>query len=263
MASEKIFYSSGNDPDVDLWLNQLSIQPTQTFITNLNVFVNTLKSTGIWGELDRLWLFATEQEQHASISLVNPTSTPLSIGVQPTWTANVGYSGNGTSTYLNTNYTATINANKWTLNSASLGIYSRSNMPAATKLSMGAEDAASSGKYMGIALRWTGNSPLFRLNTSNILIGSVTDTRGFFAVQRTSSTAVEIFRNGISLATGSVIVTGLCDTQVAILSQRTGGGASNFDDKQISLAYIGSGNINQTAFYNAIQDFATLRGFNV
>jgi len=71
----------GNDYDVDQWLAQMTGgtpgRPSEMFIDSLNTFVATLKLNGIWTELDRLWIFATEQEQHAKVSLVNPTSTQI------------------------------------------------------------------------------------------------------------------------------------------------------------------------------------------
>ncbi len=262
MATEKIFYSSGNDPDVDLWLAQItggtSAMPSLGYINNLNSFVNTLKSTGIWLELDRLWILASEQEQHAQISLVNPSSTRISIGVQPTFTANIGYSGNGSNQYLNTNYTPSINAVKASLNSINNFYYCRTNSSGNT------HEFSVAGSLSSLSLNTTGAGNFNNQNnaTTSLAIAN-TISYGLISALRTSSTNVASYINGNSIVSGSIASVALPDFPFFICARNISGGANNFSSRQISMCGVGSGNINQLTFYNAIQNFAISRGFNV
>src|ERR1700722_4642317 len=108
-------------PETEAWLRQ-AIQyggkPSWYYIKSIDNFIRQLIFDGNWSLFDRLWLFATEQRQHATISLVNPKgiSAPWPTNIMEVnpqfllWNPLTGYrnggSGNGISTnsYLNTNY---------------------------------------------------------------------------------------------------------------------------------------------------------------
>src|SRR6185312_965945 len=96
-----------------VWRNQLSNpKPSTTYLQRIDTLIRNLKEAGIWSQLDRFWVFATEQQSHAKISLVNPNgiNAPWPSGIiennSPTWTRLKGYTGNGTNMYLNTQYIA-------------------------------------------------------------------------------------------------------------------------------------------------------------
>lgn len=84
--------------------------------------ISELKVAGIFSKLDRFWIFATEQQQHARVSLVNSSSTQISEVLSPVWVRNQGYDGDG-SGYLNTKYIPNTQREKMSLNDASYGVY--------------------------------------------------------------------------------------------------------------------------------------------
>src|SRR5579885_3571333 len=63
-----------------LWLNQLTTKPSAWYIMNVDRLIYQLKACNIWYQLDRFWVFATEQQQHARVSLINP----IANGTWPT-----------------------------------------------------------------------------------------------------------------------------------------------------------------------------------
>src|SRR5689334_9572138 len=64
-----------------------------------------LKSDGLFSKLDRMWLYAGENEPSALTDII---ATSLSQKVNsPTFTADRGYTGDGSSGYINSNYNPT------------------------------------------------------------------------------------------------------------------------------------------------------------
>lgn len=70
-----------------------------------NQLVVDLKDAGIWSKLDLLYVFATDGDRDfAAINWKNPNNHEIIEVNSPTFTTNKGFSGNGSSAYLNTNF---------------------------------------------------------------------------------------------------------------------------------------------------------------
>src|SRR3954468_19731662 len=55
------------------WVKQLSSpKPSPEYLVAIDTLIMSLKMAGIWDQLDRLWIFATEQRSHAKVTLINP-----------------------------------------------------------------------------------------------------------------------------------------------------------------------------------------------
>lgn len=246
----------GNDYNVDQWLNQLTIRPSENFINNLNTFVSQLKLNGIWTELDAMWIFATEQQQHAQIDI--KSGRTLTEVNSPIWTANSGYTGVVAGTkYLNTNYIAATQGINYTKNNASFGAYVITNVVTNSSV-MGFTNSSTS--FSLLPPRTNANQFLGYLNNGGGSGGTANnDSRGFFTLTRNSNINFQGYKNGVSQFTGNDSTTTLTNSPFLICTYD----GSNIYSGQTAMVYIGSGNINQTAFYNIIQNFAINRGFNV
>jgi hypothetical protein len=75
-----------------------------------------LKDAGIWSKLDIFYVFATDGDSDfASINWKDPSNFEITEVNSPTFTTNVGFEGDGTSAYLDTNWvlnTDTVNYEK-------------------------------------------------------------------------------------------------------------------------------------------------------
>lgn len=240
------------DPDAVLYFNQLTGTVPDAFKISVNNLIISLKSGGNFSEMDRFWIHATPNQQNARISVVNPTSTAITEVNGPTWTQYVGYTGNGITNYLDTNFIQNL-AIKYTQNSASFGNYC---LGAASSIGiiMGTGPAYSYPQYLG------GN---LIIKTNGLEISSaVVNARGFSCGVRTGVNSQGIYRNGLQLATGvdsSVILT---SNNWAILAFRDLT-VSDFSAQTVSISFIGSSAINQASLYASVQAFATEIGFNV
>ncbi len=229
----------------------------------VNQFIIQLKADGNFTKLDRLWLHATEAQDQAKVSIVNPASTKLTEVGSPTWTAKQGYTGNGSSMYLNTNYNLSTSSLNYLLNSSSAGLYIRTNPGAAVEVDLGVADATPNLTYL--FPRNVGDNSF--QNAQAALAGIFTyanaDTRGFFSIIRTAANAQSAWKNGISKATNATASSVLINNNVYILANNNNGAAASFSRKQIALSYFGSGTVGQLTFYNAIQTLMTQIGANV
>src|ERR1700739_558485 len=116
-------------PETTAYLARCTTQPSAKWTNALNTLIRQMIIDGHWQLFDGLWIFATPTgcQTNAKINIVNPTSTLITEVNSPTWTANQGYNGNGTSSYLNLNYNPSSGTN-FTSNSNSFGTYSRINI---------------------------------------------------------------------------------------------------------------------------------------
>ena len=97
-------------------------------LTALDTFITTLKSDGVWALLDAIWLPATNGDSDfATYNLKDPDSYQLTKVNSPTFTSLQGFSTDGSSSYLNTNFNPSTNGVNLSLNAASIGVYMRIN----------------------------------------------------------------------------------------------------------------------------------------
>jgi hypothetical protein len=246
------------DPDAVAYFELLTPQPSLLYKIAVNNLVKQLKTDGNWGKLDRFWIHATEEQQHATISLVNPSSTPISEVNSPTWTASQGYTGDGASSYLNTNFNPASGGAHFTTGSACLGIYSRTNT-AVDGFDMGAYD----GTDAYLASKFTDTYFYGAINCGTNAAYVAPDTLGLILVNRTSSSNTDLVQNGSVLTSSSATSTTMVNLDQYVLARNGSGYASYFSTRQLAISLIGGGNIDQSLFYTAVQDFATAIGFNV
>ncbi len=257
--SDFIINDNSIDPDLVIWLSLLSVQPSAGWITNTSDYIKNLKGAGIWNKLDRLWVFATEQQEHARISIKNPYSTNISEIASPTWIANQGYNGNGSSSYLDTNYIASVDGVNYVTADASLGIYSRSNVSDNT-WDMGAYTAA--GNFAGLVI--TGFGAFYGpINEDGGFNGPANaSSLGLFSADR-NGTQTNTYKNG-SLQwnrTSTAKPVPSVEFLIGALNQPSDI-ATAFSVRQYALSWIG-GSIDHTVMYPIVQAYATSQGFQV
>jgi hypothetical protein len=247
------------------WFDQLPLpKPSGTFFVRIDFLIRNLKQFGIWNNLDRFWIFATEQQSHAKVSLVNPNGissawpTNISEVNSPKWGRNLGYTFNGSSNYLNSNYNPSSQGVNYKLNNASLGFYSYSN-------GSGNSNTQTIGSYDGtnlIVLFYESTAALFLNSTSGASV-SVSNYQSILSGSRTSSSTANIYQRGSLTTSGSENSSAIPNLNLFIGARNNSGTAALFDPRTLSMAFIGSGNINQALLYNIFQRFALQMGFYV
>ena len=241
------------------WLASLTTPPRNDVVKAINSFIKTCKNDGNWSLLDRFYLFAQDNQTNAKISIANPTSTACTEVNSPTWTSMQGYTGKGSNMSVNTNYNTSTNGVNFVQDSGSMGVYNRSNT-AENKDDMGNLSATTTN---AVRSRQAAGAQTGAINQASSLSIAQTDALGFNVSVRTGAAACALWKNGTQVQTGSNASVTVPSFNIFILALNNVGTAANFSSKQIAIAFIGSGSINQLSFYNANQTLATSLGFNV
>jgi len=94
--------------------------PSDAVKLKQNTLLTSLKSTGVWAKLDVFYVFAQDGgSAFATLNWKNPAANQAGIASSPTFTSNQGFTGNGTSSYIDTNFNPLTQGAQYTQNDAS------------------------------------------------------------------------------------------------------------------------------------------------
>lgn len=249
---------TGYDADAQAYFNAVTTPFSTARKAIINTLVTTLKTDGNWTKLDRLWLLATEAQDQALISLVNPAATAMTLVNAPAFVAEQGFTGDGATSYINTNFAPDPDGVNFTQNSASMGVYSRTDIAEAS-IDYGSEGAWSSW----FILKNTDNNFYARINDGATLLIAMPNTLGFFVQERTAANVKTAYKNGASIGTNADASLILNIYPFFICARNNSGSMDSPTTKQYSIAFAGSGTINQATLYTAIQTYMTSLGTQV
>lgn len=247
-------------PEAEEFFSYLVVQPSPEQKIRYDQYLfRPLLDAGIFTELDRIWVPAAELEQHGTISLVNPSSTALTLVNAPTWTQLEGWNGNGTTQYININLTLSA-ATKFTQNSGCMFAYCRDNKNTDDVI-IGANTATI---FSYLLPRTIGGNFVFRLNSSSVSTTvAVADSFGLTSIARLASNSVKGYKRGIEVSSNTTASNGRPNINTYVLANNTNGVASNFSTRQASFWGLGSGGINQGTLETIMTGYMTAIGKNV
>lgn len=229
------------------WLANVTT-PSQATIYAIDAFFKQLRADGNL-LLDYFYLFAQDNQSNAKKSIINSGLYAVTEHNTPTWNAYLGYTGNGTNSYLSSNYIDSANAVNYAVNNAMFGVYTRNVVTPANKVCIGNFDGT---RYNYLYSNFTGSITDVRCNGGVDVTGSNAVTQGLIVVERTSSTVVNCAKNAIIVVTGSATSSGLSTQNDYIMAFNNNGTAGEYDTNQYTCAFKGSASINQTLFNSAV-----------
>lgn len=201
------------------------------------MFICGLVANSLWSGFDILYVLSTQDATTAALNLPS-TSFGLTPVNTPTFTADRGYAGNGTTSYLSTNWNASTNGVQFTQNSASFGVWSLTDKTAANTFEMGTRTSTTNVT----SLDTKDTTPNFRINInaadSPRLTASNTDGTGFYTGNRSASNAIQSYKNGASVATASTVSSAV-DNNTMFIDARNVGAPEGFSVTQVSIAFAG------------------------
>lgn len=239
---------------------------SSTEIAAYIALINGLVSDGTFSLLKALYIFATNTTTTANLNLIS-TSFGITTTAAPTFAADVGYTGNGTSQFLNTNLAPSA---AFVQNTASFGVYVTGGRTTQTNIvAIGSAVSGSTNAYIKPLVTSSAHASI-ELN-GNSFPGVTTPgntANGFMSVVRTVSTGVSVYKNASSTAVGSPADTSTAVSTNAfyIFAVNTAGTASLFSTDTISSAYIGNTSITgaqHLLLSNRINAYMTALGINV
>ena len=95
--------------------------PSAAVQAKQNTLLASLKASGVWAKLDVFYVFAVDNNASAFATLnwKNPNANQSTLVSSPTFVSNGGFQGNGTSSYIDTNFNPTTQGIQYTQNDAS------------------------------------------------------------------------------------------------------------------------------------------------
>ena len=240
-------------------VSQFLSRTTGLDATHTNAYtalIDGLVADGVWTKLDALYVFATQNTTNALLNLKSASYTPTVAGTL-TFTADDGYklSGGGTS-YINTNFNASTAGGNYTQNSAHLSVWIFS-----TDAILGGGIGTASGANQQYVFEnyGGGGTAYYRINcTDGGVNGAVASGVGHALGNRSSASAMQGYRNGVSIISGSSTSTGMNNSNFTFPNLRDG----ETDDGVCSGGSIGgsltAGEV--TSLYNRLRTYMTAVG---
>ena len=94
--------------------------PSNAVKLKQNTLLASLKASGIWAKLDVFYVFAQDGgSAFATLNWKNPNANQSTLVSSPTFVSNGGFTGNGASSYIDTNFNPSTQGVNYTLNNAS------------------------------------------------------------------------------------------------------------------------------------------------
>jgi hypothetical protein len=238
----------GFDADYQAVLNYATTQgytlPSSGQQTLQNQLVVDLKDGGIWSKLDTFAVFATDgNSDFALIDWIRLTQ--YTAVNSPTFTADEGFTGNGTSSYIDTNWNPNTQGVNYTQNDACFGGWRLNNIDNPASRFMGATISISMRDDNNIVHRINGGG-----NASSSLNGAGIGLR---VLNRTNSTDIQmIVDNTLETSTQTSVTPP--SSNLHLLSR----GDSSFSLSQIATALAGANLVSEsTDLYNALNTYIT------
>jgi len=228
--------------------------PTLTRMVLINSLIGSLITAGVWSKLDAFYMLAAVDAQSSLLNWVS-TSYNLTAVNSPALVADRGYTGDGSTSYLDTGFNPTTAVGaKFVQDSAHMGLWSRTDLQnaAASSFDMG-QTNAQIDRIVSVAGRATG-----RANTGS----GVTFGDGFYPKHamwsRTAAAVWESYAQGVDAGGGTTVSAAMTNANFRILSVAAG----QFGVNQIAAAHYGSGLSagEAAALYAALNTFMVAVG---
>ena len=208
--------------------------PSATQQTLQNTLVTDLKTAGVWDKLDLFYVFATDGDSdYATLNWKIPASFQATKVNSPTFTTNGGFTGDGSSSYLRTNYIPITDAINVTQTSISAGGYEKI-FPTSTYGSIiGCESAPND---VLTSSKFAGNS-FYRINDGATWRPHNNLGAGFYGLTRGGANSQAVIGpDNIIHTNNNAVGTGMPSAELQILYWT----ASIFSNAQLSVVFFGA-----------------------
>jgi hypothetical protein len=203
-----------------------------TAVTNL---ICGMVTDGTWSLMDLFYVFAINSSTNAGLNWVS-SSFPITVNGTCTFTANQGYTGDGSTCYLAQGYNFASSATNFAQNSGSMGACNF-NAAANAETLMGGQQ---SGTYNEMG--FSASAIFYDINDTACPNFTFTNTSGNWMASRTGATALALYLNGSSVNTSAASSLTPPSTTAIILALDGGTGTGiQFSNAQMGVAFVGAG----------------------
>lgn len=217
------------------WIGRMDTLQTADQRKTKDSLVAFMKADTLWSKLDIFYILANLDSGSAKLNILKDTFNLTAVN-SPAFTTQRGYTGNGTTSYLNSGWTPSTNAVNFLLDSGNMSVYSLSNI-AEDKFVIGT--SGSSVNFLNLNPLTSTSTIDGRINQNSSSLVTNTNSLGLFSINRTASNATQFYRYDSAYGTGSVASSSLSAFPLFILARNFNGTASNLSTRQIAIATVG------------------------
>lgn len=231
-----LLFGDDFEPETQLYLSSLTTPLSYDQQIRINTFVKMVKDSlqisSLSSRFDVMLPLANETAEAGLKNLVKRQHDATAVN-SPTFTQWEGFTGNGTSSYLNTNYNDSTDDVNFKLDNNSFGFYKRTD---GINTDMG---------IIGTGSQYTAT----RINAGNLTAGNyivgiptiAANGAGFWVVSRTANANFYGYKNAVGYLIPYQRTQPKYSLSFLICAGNTAGSAGLFSNAQISFAFIGEG----------------------
>jgi len=240
--------------------------PTAAIAVQQDVMVGKLVAGGVWTLLDAFYLFAQQSnaDGEALINWINPGTFDATLVNAPAFASLEGFTGDGASAYINTNYNPNTQGINYQLDDSSCFIYQRTDKPRDQAQSFGILSSLAGDTYLVVYYISGTDKTSLKMNDEGACeYPEDAVNKGFYFMQRTGANAKELFLDNISKVSDAEVSVGVPDGEMYIFCRNViGTGPSNFSNIQASCFGMGNSlNLGKrTILQNAIEAYMDSNG---
>jgi len=222
--------------------------PDATRQGHIGNLISSLRSAGVWSKADLIYVLAAHDAQAAGLNWKDPAFAELTATNAPTFTADEGYTGNGTNAFLDAGV-ALAGLTNYTLNSASAFVWTIT-ATAGTGRDLGTASSLNAS-ILGAA---ASNNMTMRGN-QGLNSSGLAGANGFLDMYgwvRRDAADLHIFHGGALVATTAQASSAVPAGNVTLLRASTG-----YSPRQIAFALVGGAlsNGEVAALYAAVETY--------
>ena len=222
--------------------NAYTTKPVDSLSKFYNRAVKLLDDSARWTRIDGLYVFAnhTNANGEALYNWKNPTGTTNGTNYNsPVHTANQGLQYSGTTNYTNLNFTSSVDGVNYTQNSATFGLYIRTNI--AINSTFHGTAFNTDLKDCLIASRYATNFAHIRTNDGTQISSANANGSGLYFNTRTASNIKKLYRNDSPIINGTTASTGVPTHKFYVGACNDDDIATGFRADQVSIVIIMDG----------------------
>jgi hypothetical protein len=230
-------------------------------ILDTNLF-KPLVASGDWARLDKFHLYAGVGSAIAARTNMVSSSYYINPVNSPTWNNSTGYTGNGSTSYLDLNYNPSLGSTLLTQNSATVFYGAKVTAYDFTR-SFGARNAGV--KNLAIFRLSTPASDAIANDNLDLLnTNVVTNSIALFGLQRTASIGTNCKASIINtnFSYGNQISIGIPNVTLFQCARNSSGTAESFDEMKQYYMGAGNGSVNTNTILTAINNTLAALGIS-
>jgi hypothetical protein len=236
-------------------IQAMTVAPSNIVVKALDDLIKDLFSYDLWDHFDQFWILSLHDGQAARLNLIDPSIDTLSISGSPVFSAYDGWTGVGTSGYLNAGRNMS-DLVKYTQNNMHLGAWVGNFTANQNSMVIGLPTS----NNLGIFPSYNGTPGNFYARTQSLSNSSLTlgnGGSGYFLIERNAAsgaTANTMYKNGSMINQHDTASAAVSAIPLRLLT-----GILGTNTTQLRIAHTGSylGATKAANLHTAINSFLT------